>query len=190
MFPIPSPLHPAVVHFPIVLLLIGAGVAVVSVFIKRWHLPWIAASLLAIGAIGAFVAVETGEAAQEIVGDLVADTEQLLDSHQEWAERTEIVAAITAVLAVLTAALGEWVARLNAHEVENAENKGAPSTIARWAFRPTVSYAARMITAAAALVSCFFVYQTARRGGELVYDHGVGINVEAIQARASSIPPS
>jgi hypothetical protein len=39
MIPIPSPLHPAIVHFPIVLILLGAvGVAV---FIRRWHLPWL-----------------------------------------------------------------------------------------------------------------------------------------------------
>jgi len=35
MFQLPDPLHPAIVHFPIVLLLIGAAGAVVSVFTER-----------------------------------------------------------------------------------------------------------------------------------------------------------
>ena len=36
---IPDPLHPAVVHFPIVLLLLGAPLAVVAVFVRRFNLP-------------------------------------------------------------------------------------------------------------------------------------------------------
>jgi hypothetical protein len=31
------------------------------------------------------------------------------------------------------------------------------------------------LAASVALTACFFVYQTARRGGELVYVHGVGM---------------
>ena len=34
---------------------------------------------------------------------------------------------------------------------------------------------ARVLTASVALTARFFVYQTARRGGELVYAHGVGV---------------
>jgi hypothetical protein len=34
------------VHFPIVLLLLGAAVAVAGVFFNRWHLAWVAAGLL------------------------------------------------------------------------------------------------------------------------------------------------
>lgn len=177
MFPLPSPLHPAVVHFPIVLLLLGAAVAVVSIFVNRWHLTWISASLLVMGALGAFVAVETGEMAQEIVGQLAASSEDLLDSHQEWAERTEMTAGITAAIAIFSAALGVYSVRLNTRKVESMGNNPSVSSITRLVSRPAIPSAARAITAVAALLSCFFVYQTARRGGELVYEHGVGVNV-------------
>jgi uncharacterized membrane protein len=68
MFSIPNPLHPAIVHFPIVLLLIGAAVAMVSVFVSRWHLAWVAAALLGLGVVGSFFAVKTGDSAKESVG--------------------------------------------------------------------------------------------------------------------------
>lgn len=170
MFSLPDPLHPAVVHFPIVLLLIGAGVAVVSAFVNRWNLAWISAALLVMGAVGAFVAVETGEDSREILGKLVGDTKELVDDHQEWAERTEIAAGITATLAVL-AAVGSMAIPLTSPKMK----------IFGWLFRPTIHYSLRSVAAVAALLSCFFVYQTARRGGEMVYDHGVGMNVASGQ---------
>ena len=68
MIPIPNPLHPAVVHFPIVLILFGAAVACAAVVVSRWHLPAIAAVLLGLGAIGAIVATVTGEQEYEMAG--------------------------------------------------------------------------------------------------------------------------
>ncbi|MDD5198541.1 MAG: hypothetical protein PHC88_01955 [Terrimicrobiaceae bacterium] len=56
MFPLPNPLHPAIVHFPIVLILFGTVVAVTAVFLRRWFLPWVAADLLVCGAAGALAA--------------------------------------------------------------------------------------------------------------------------------------
>lgn len=170
MFSLPDPLHPAVVHFPIVLLLIGAGVAVISIFVNRWNLTWISAALLIMGAVGAFIAVETGEESREILGKLVGDTQQLVDDHQEWAERTEIAAGISATLAVL-AAVGSITAPFGKMKIFCCLS------------RPTIHYALRSLTAAMALISCFVVYQTARRGGELVYDYGVGVKVTTAQSK-------
>lgn len=165
MFPLPDPLHPAVVHFPIVLLLVGAAAAIAAVFIRRWRLTWVSASLLTLGAIGAFVAVETGEASRELTGKLLAEAEALIESHEEWAERTLIAAAIAAVLAIVTVA-AEAIALYRQQQ---------PLRF----FHPALGRFLRIITAAAALTSSFLVYQTARRGGEAVYGHGVGINLPA-----------
>lgn len=165
MFPLPNPLHPAVVHFPIVLLLIGTGAAVVSVAVHRWHLAWISAVLLAMGAVGAWVAVETGEEARELVGVLSREALALIDSHQEWAERTELAAFVAALFAVLTAALESAALLCQPPGWERF----------RWLFRPATHSALRTLTTLAALLACFFVYQTARRGGEAVYEHGVGV---------------
>ncbi len=171
-FSLPDPLHPAVIHFPIVLLLLGAAVAVVSVFVHRWHLPWLAAALLVMGAAGALVAVETGEESRETLGKLASQIQPLVDDHEEWAERTEIAAAIAAILALLAAA-GSMTIRLPSAAVR----------IFGWLFRPAVHQTLRIPTAAMALLSCFFVYQTARRGGEMVYEHAVGVNQVGSQGK-------
>ena len=58
---LPDPLHPAVVHFPIVLVLLGTVVGLVAVFWRKQHLSLLAAVALTLGALGAWAAVETGE---------------------------------------------------------------------------------------------------------------------------------
>jgi hypothetical protein len=81
-------------------------VAVVCVFASGRHLAWVAAALLTLGAAGSFFAVKTGDSAQESLGKLPPAIETLVDEHEKWAERTEIVGVITAALAVVAAVLG------------------------------------------------------------------------------------
>jgi uncharacterized membrane protein len=70
MFQIPEPLHPAVVHFPIVLLMIGTVGALVSVFTNKWNVRKWTALLLIMGALGAFAATWSGDQAKETFGEL------------------------------------------------------------------------------------------------------------------------
>jgi len=155
---LPSPLHPAVVHFPIVLLLLGTVVAVAAAFTKRGHLPPIAAALLALGAVGTLVAVQTGERDGEIVGETPA-IEALLDEHEEWAERTQIAAAVAALLAAAAFATTQW------------------AVAARWL---VVARGLRLATGAGALLAAWCVIQTGHYGGQLVYRHGAGVNLTAV----------
>lgn len=154
---LPSPLHPAVVHFPIVLLLLGAVVAVATAFTKRGQLPQLAAVLLALGAIGTLVAVQTGERDGEIVGETPA-IEALLDEHEEWAERTQIAAVVAALLAAAAFAATQW------------------AVTARWL---VVARSLRIATGVGALLAAGCVIQTGHYGGQLVYRHGAGVNLTA-----------
>lgn len=149
MIPFPSPLHPAVVHFPIVFILTGAAVAVLAVFVRRWHLPLIAAVLLAAGACGAVVATVTGGQEEEMAGELSGAAEAVLEEHEEWGETTRSVAIVAAVLAVAAAATARY--RLAGRGLSAA-------------------------TAALALAAAYCVAETGHYGGQLVYRHGVGIN--------------
>ncbi len=152
MFSIPDPLHPAIVHFPIVLILFGTMAAVAAVFFRRWHLPWLAAGLLAAGALGAFAATWTGGNDEEIVGEISPAAEQILDEHEEWGERTRNIAIAAALLAI------------------------ASASIARF---PTAARGLGIASALAALIASYAVAETGHYGGQLVYKHGGGVNTAA-----------
>ncbi len=159
MIPLPSPLHPAVVHFPIALLMIGAPVAVLAVFLRRWHLPWLVAILLVLGASGAMVAVATGEQEGEMVEGGSQAVERVLEEHEEFGEMTRNLAVVAAVLAVAAAALSR------------------------------VRIAGRglsVLAAVAAAAAAYCVAQTGHYGGQLVYRHGAGVNISAAQGGSES----
>ena len=172
---LPLPLHPAVVHFPIVLLLFGSALTVVEVFVNRWRLAWLAALLLVIGTLGAFSAVQTGKAAQDMLDVISSGGSDMLEEHQEWAEKTQWVAAAAAFLALFAASL-------------EGRLRGTRETPAWVESGPAWHGMLRVITAGVALFTCFCVYQTAHRGGKLVYDYGVGVKVKADQAEGASAP--
>ncbi len=148
---IPDPLHPAVVHFPIVLILLGAVVAVSAVFIRRWHLPVLTAILLLGGAGGAVVATWTGEEDAEMAGEISQPADAILEEHEEWGEWTRNVAVVAALLAVGAAGMG-----MTRH--------------------PRVARGIGVAAALVALGAAYSVGMTGHYGGLLVYKHGVGIN--------------
>ena len=101
----PDPLHPALVHFPIVLVLFGTLAAVVAMFWRQGFVPAMAAALLALAALGAWAAVATGESDGGLVENTSAGAAALLEAHENWAKRTLTAAAIAAVLAIGSVAL-------------------------------------------------------------------------------------
>lgn len=142
---LPNPLHPAVVHFPIVLAVllplfaIGALVAIRKGArpLRAWSLP------LAVGAaltLSSWVAVETGEDQDERVERVVA--EQPLETHEE---RAEMFLTLSGVLLLVSAT-------------------GLVRGVVGRAGRITATVGAVALVVAAA--------QVGHSGGELVYRHG------------------
>jgi len=155
----PNPLHPALVHFPIVLILVGAVAAVAAAFLRRGHLPLMAAILLGLGALGALAAVQTGEEEGGLAGMMPESTETILDEHEDWAETTRSLAIVAAILAAASAGLIRF---------------------------PRTARALGAVTAFAALAAAYAVAQAGHYGGQLVYQHGVGINLAAGQTDGQS----
>ncbi len=149
---VPDPLHPAIVHFPIVLILLGTAAAMVAACWRGGHLPRYTAVLLALGALGAWAAVETGESAGGLLATETPAVETLLDAHETWAKRTLTITIVAAVFAAGAACLGRW---------------------------PRVARAAGVLTAVASLAAAYGVHQTGHRGGALVYRQGAGVRVTA-----------
>jgi uncharacterized membrane protein len=163
MIPFPEPLHPAVVHFPIALLLLGAAVAVLAIFVRRWHFPLFAAVLLSLGAIGAVAATVTGEEEEEKVEHAIPSAEPLLEEHAEWGERARNAGIVAALLAVLAAI---------------AANK------------PVGGRMLSVLTACAALVAGYCVAQAGHFGGELVYRHGAGVALDRGPGSGEKVQPA
>ena len=147
---VPDPLHPAVVHFPVVLIVLGCAAAWVAVFLRKGNIPWFAAVLLLLGAAGAWAAKETGKSDGGLLDSPSPKMESLLDAHQNWAERTVMVATITALVAVAAAAMPRY---------------------------PRLARSLAVAAALAASVAGWTVFETGRRGGALVFEHGAGVHV-------------
>lgn len=99
---LPEPLHPAVVHFPLVLatflplIAIGALIAIRrgASPVRAWAFPLVIAAALS---ASAFLAVRTGEAEEERVEAVVS--ESVLHDHEEAAERFLVLSGALVLLA-------------------------------------------------------------------------------------------
>ena len=144
----PSMRHAMLVHFPIVLSLIGLPFLLLGAILKRRQVPalWTALALYAALAAAAGAAKLSGERAEESVeGSLDETGETLLEEHEE---RAEWVWVFALGVAALTGAGLAPVAALR---------RAAP-----W------------VAAAGGLFVAGWVADTADHGGRLVYEHGAG----------------
>ena len=148
MFEIPNPLHPAIVHFPIVLIFLGALLSTLSIFTRRGALPQFAAVTLILAAGAAQIAINTGGDQADAVLQRMPEAKPLILVHAEWAEWVRNVSVIAAISAVLALAF---------YRVKNV--------------RRVLAFITTLIAGAA----CYCVYQAAAHGGAMVYQHGVGV---------------
>lgn len=153
---LPDPLHPAVVHFPIVFMILLPAAAIGALWAIRrggrvllaWAFPVAAAAALA---ASSWAAVETGESvsdgAEKIVG------EQRVESHEDAAERFLLLS--TGVLVVMAAGL----------------------------LRGNAGRVARTVGSVAALGLIIAGYQVGHSGGQIVYGDGTnpGLTGVALQ---------
>ena len=142
---LPNPLHPAVVHFPIVLaVLLPISAAFALYAIRRGARPLVAWGILVALAgalsVASFVALKTGEAEEERVEQVVS--EQVLHAHEEAAEQF----LVASIVLLLVAAVG----------------------LARGA----AGSAARALSTVGALGMLLLAVRVGEAGGQLVYQHG------------------
>ncbi len=142
---LPNPLHPAIVHFPIALVVLLPFFAIGALWAirrgasarKAWLVPTAVAAALT---LSAFVALRTGKAQGEKVEKVVS--ENVVGGHEEAAERFLVLSGV--LLVVAGAGLVGGV----------------------------VGRSARLVSTAGALGLVIAGVQVGRSGGELVYQHG------------------
>lgn len=99
-FPNPDSIHPIVIHFPIVLLLLSPVFILIGAILppaKSLSHLHTALGLLLAGTLGLFVAVETGEAAAQLA-DRTPPVNVVLQAHQSLASVAQIVFCSLSVL--------------------------------------------------------------------------------------------
>ena len=145
---IPDPLHPAIVHFPIVLAVLAPLLAAAAFWaIRSGRLPrrgWLGIVILQAVLVGTgWIATETGEHEEDRVERVVA--ERHIEEHEEAAERFLALAALVLPLA----AAGLLSGRVG-----------------------SINRALTIALSLAALVAAGIVGHS---GGELVYRHGAAM---------------
>lgn len=144
-------LHPALVHFPIALVLAGFGFDLAALAWRRaaW-LDRAAAALYGLAAAGAIAAYTAGRAAEDSLGRLPAAAQEAVAEHAD-------LGLWTLLLFLALAALRSWLAWRD-----------------RDAARVRVSVF-RLLLLGAAGGACALVLETAEHGGALVYRHGLAV---------------
>jgi uncharacterized membrane protein len=152
MLEIPDPLHPAIVHFPIVLVFLGTLLSILTIFTRRGALPQFAAVILILAAGGAHLAVNTGGDQVDEVLRRMPDAKPLILAHAEWGVKMRTAAVIAAISALV--ALAFYRTRR---------------------FRRVLAFITTLIAAWA----CYCAFEAAKHGGAMVFHHGVGIQIQS-----------
>ena len=92
-------LHPLVVHFPVVLLLLGVFLQLIQIFKLNRNLDWVILLCVGAGFIGAYVA---GTFVHPHAHELTEAAEKVLERHEQYAQWTIYASALGAVLKLVS----------------------------------------------------------------------------------------
>ncbi len=156
IYPIPSwdKIHPLIVHFPIALLSVAPVFILLSFFAGRLKMAFklAALTLMILGALGVFLAMSSGEAAEhEIEDGLAHEAHEVLEEHEDLAKNTRnFFVTLTLLYAVI----------LIGQAASKKEMKLAASVPVYILF--LAAYGAGILV----------LQNTGHHGAQLVHDHG------------------
>ncbi len=154
------PWHPAVVHFPIVLLIIYAVFELAALFSKRELCAQAALGFLAAGLVGILLAAITGNYSAQLAGRI--NDESVIAVH-------ETLANITIWFYIFWTVVRGYIA------IKKKKGQIAPIIL---------NYV-KYISVIVAIAGCVLIFLTAKEGGNLVFKKGVG--TEMMQNGSSGV---
>ncbi len=163
-------LHPAIVMFPVALLLVAPLLVLASLFARGAWRSWAGAALLvmALGAVAAWFAAGSGHAAGQMV-DKTKELEAAILRHEGLAlVARNLFTLLTVVWAVLFL-LPTWLKR---------------------PVPPSVRIGVHVLFLAGYVASIGALARTADAGGRLVHQYGVKAMVDAPMAKINPSPPA
>ena len=147
-------LHVMVVHFPIAFIAFAPLLDIAClVFRDRVWLDRAAAAMYLLGTLGAGAAYLLGEEAAEAIQTISPAAESVLADHEAQAVITLVVLAVATLIRLMVTWLGRDDRRIKIGIF-------------------------RLLALPAAIAALAMLALTADLGGQLVYHHGVGVNVE------------
>jgi uncharacterized membrane protein len=143
-------LHPQVVHFTIVLAIIGVAFRLVSLLGRPAFANPAATTLILLAAVASVVSVQSGTAAHGPV-ERAPGARPAVMEHEEWGERAQTALLIVGAIEILGLVMR----------------------------RSTKVRIVRSLAAVAGLAAVFCVYEAAEHGGELVYAYAGGVGIRS-----------
>ena len=145
-----SKLHPLVIHFPIAFFLLFIILEITNIFIRNIPLKKISLFVLFLGLIGGISSVLTGNLSFQVL----QDNPTLTQMHLLIIEQHEYYASITVWYFFVILVYQIFLFLKNKNEVKK-----------------------QYIFVIFAAVGIFLIYQTAKIGGKLVYEFGIGTDL-------------
>lgn len=159
---IPDPLHPALVHFPLAFIMLGALCSLLALLPGKFFTRMTAFTLV-LAAITAYFAHKTGGQAADAFLGKYPNAEYLLGEHAEWADKTYYWSIGVGILSVIS------MAALQSRRLS-------------WLFR--------LVTMVGAFMLAYFAYETGLHGGKMVYEKALGGGVRTNQSEVKAIEPA
>ena len=156
-----APMHAMLANIPLVVFLIAAVLSILALFVRRGSFNLILFIVTAIGTLGMYAAIVTGQAALEAYHVPAGAAEKLLIEHEHLALRVMIIALVASGFTFIQMLL----AYIKAKKVYTV-----------------ISFVSLVLLIATSLLTLLIV----KKGTQLVYEHGVGVEKTEIHQRSSS----
>ncbi len=170
-----TPVHPLIVHFPIVLLLIAALFAFATLWEPLRKLRPIEFFALAGGVATAWLATETGEESAESFQALISRSPEARLLFERHSTLAEAVVVVFGLLLLMRLVIGGWQLWQHYRELPSWRTDRRRFLAEALTYMQRLPKAAEGVYLVGAVVGVILLVLVGHYGGQLVYVHGVGV---------------